>query len=469
MKENADIEFSELADAVRSGALRVAIGVVVGLAIAGGVILFAPPKFTGRAVVLVRTEQMSSGALVRQQFGALANLAGGAVGFGEGGDPLETEIALLQSRALLGDVVDSLQLQVRAARVVPRSVAVALPAAERFKPLKTEGTRSDGSAVRVRLVDREDAVDDLVKRLDVAIVGGEAVEIKYAGRDSLSAAEVPNLMLARYLERRRTVDRGLNQRRVEFLLAQEDSIRRALAGAAADLRVAQQGRGVVSLELSERAEVEQRIEMQVALTAVRGELAALESLLAELASGETRRLVGFPALLRSPALNELVAEMGRLETERTLLLADATERSPRVIALQTAVDDLRAQLVPMAVTYARALAQQRDEYVRQIASSETRSGLLPAAGEALLMREAEVKGLGALSLALGVQLLDARLAALGEGGDVRVVDPAVAPRSVAFPRKLPTLAVGLLAGLALGLLWALLPLGERARADVAGD
>jgi uncharacterized protein involved in exopolysaccharide biosynthesis len=54
---------------------------------------------------------------------------------------------------------------------------------------------------------------------------------------------------------------------------------------------------------------------------------------------------------------------------------------------------------------------------------------------------------------MGAQVLQARLAALTEGGDVRLVDAAVAPRKVTFPRPLPVIAVaavlGLLATLAL--------------------
>jgi tyrosine-protein kinase Etk/Wzc len=285
------------------------------------------------------------------------------------------------------------------------------------------------------------------------------VEIAFEARDSLTAAAVPNLIAARYMERRRTVDRGLNQRRVEFLEAQTDSVRRALREAAGSLRSAQEGGRVVSLELAERAEVEGRIALQARLGETDAEFAALERLIAEVGSDDPRRLAGFPALLRSPAVNDLVSEMSRLGTERALLLADATERAPRVQAIDAALAQLRAQVMPLARTYAQALDTQREAYRAQIATSRTRSSALPRAAEALLLREAEVQGLGRLALALEAQLLDARLAALGEGGDVRVVDAAVVPRKVSFPRKAPTLAVGLLLGLAFGTLAALVPLG----------
>lgn len=452
----ADLEFSELTDTIRRGGRRLAIGAVVGIAIATAVLLFAPVSFEGRAMLLVRTEA-STGGLVREQFGALAHLAGDALGLGEGGDKLKTEIALLRSRALLGDVVDSLALQIHAGRRPAIALGVKPPSADRFAPTKMDA----GDAGSVKVVDREDAIDDLDERINVRIYGGETVEIGYRARDSVSAAMVPNLMAARYMERRKTVDRGLNQRRVEFLAAQMDSVREALATAARTLRGSQEEGRVVSLELSERAEVEQRIAMQARLAEAEAELVALDGLLREIGADDPRRLAGFPALLRSPAVNELVGEMGRLATQRYALLAEQTERAPQVVAIDSALVSLRGQLLPIATTYAKSLTVQRDAYREQVAASRARSAGLPRAAESLLLREAEVEGLGRLALAVNAQLLDARLAALGEGGDVRVVDPAVTPRRVAFPRPLPTLAVGLFAGLALGLLWALVPLAAR--------
>lgn len=458
-----DLELRDVTGALRRGLKGIAIGMAVGVVGALLVLLFAPVRFDGRALVLVRTQQVSAGSLVREQFGALAPLAGSALGLGEGGgDALKTELALLQSRALLGDVVDSLRLQLRAGRRAPLALAVPVPRDERFKP-RTVELPEGGTA---KLVDREDAIDDLAKRIEVGVSGGEAIEIRYAARDSLSAAAVPNLIAARYVERRRTVDRGLNQRRVEFLEAQVDSVGRALRAAVdASRRVGQGGAGLAA-DASERAELEQRTALQLQAVQARGELDALDALLADIGSGESQRLAGFPALLRSPAVNELVAELARRETERTVLLARVTERDPEAVALEAAIARLRGQLRPLATTYAEALRRQVASLDEQVAASEARSLALPAAAAQLFLAQGEVERLSRLNLALAAQLLDARLAALAEGGDVRLVDAAVVPRRVSFPRKATTLAVGLGAGLLLGLFVALLPLlGSRPAAD----
>lgn len=449
-----DLELSDVTATLRRGVLVIAIGGIVGLLLAVLVVLFAPARFDGRALVLVRTQQLSAGSLVAEQFGALAPLAGDALGLGESGDAIKTELALLQSRALLGDVVDSLKLQLRAGRVAPVTLAVEIPRDERFKPRSVE--LPDGGSAK--LYDREDAIDDLAKRLSVSVSGGEAIEIAYKSRDSLSAALVPNLLAARYLERRKTVDRGLNQRRVEFLQAQSDSVGRALAAAIdASRRAAQQG-GSMAAEASERAELEQRTALALQLVESQGELQALEALLADLSANESQRLAGFPSLLRSPAINELVAELARRSTERTVLLGTVTARDPRVIALDSAIVELRGQLRPLALTYADALRARVKTLGEQVNASEGRSRALPAVAAQLFSTQAEVERLSRLNLALAAQLLEARLAALAEGGDVRVVDPAVSPRRVTFPRPMRTLATGLAAGLVLGLFAALLPL-----------
>lgn len=455
MTSSADLELTDLTRAVGRGLNRIAIGALLGLLVALAVLLFAPAQFSGRAMLLVRTEA-SVASMAQAQLGPLGELAGGALGVGESGDRFKTELALLRSRALLGDAVDSLRLQLRAGRVPAFTLDVDLPTEGRFAPRRIEA----GEAGKVELVDREDAIDDLEERLDVKVVGGEIVEISYAARDSLTAALVPNLIAARYMERRQTVDRGLNQRRVEFLTSQADSARLALRAAAGALRGAQESGQVNSLELSERAEVEGRIAVQVRLVEAEAERVALERLMAEVEGGDPRRLAGFPALLRSPAVNELVSEMARLGTERALLLADAAPGAARVIAMDSALANLRAQLLPLARSYADGLAGQRDEYREALTASRSRSAALPRVAEGLLIREREVEALGRFLLAIEAQLLDARLAALGEGGDVRVVDPAVVPRRVSFPRRLPTLALGLVAGLILGTLAALAPLGR---------
>ena len=432
------------------------VGAVVGLA----VVLLVPPRFSGQALVLIRTKNDPTAALASQA-GPLAELAPAAVG-GSFKDELETELALLKSRAVAGVVADSLRLQLRLrepARVAPVALVDSVRTTGRFAPVTTTlrpgrnevpggavWVRADApSAITAKLVDREDAVDDLIERLEVKKEGGEVVRVAYAGRDSLTSAAVPNLLIATYLERRRTVDRGINQRRFEFMASASDSITRDLTTAVRERRQLQDRSGVPSLEPTIKALVDQVAELETKIGGHRAEETALDSLLRQ--TTDPRRLATFPALLRSPLVNELVGELTQLEVRRAARVASVPAGAPEVVALDASRDSIRAQLAPLARTYLQSLVTERQVLEEQLGRVRAQLRALPGAGEALLIAESRLGQLAAMDNGMGAQVLQARLAALTEGGDVRLVDAAVPPRKVTFPRPLPTVAVAALLGL----------------------
>jgi tyrosine-protein kinase Etk/Wzc len=306
----------------------------------------------------------------------------------------------------------------------------------------------------VKLTDREDAIDELVSRFSVRKAGGNAVEVRYTAPDSITAAAVPNLIAAVYMVRRKTVDRGLNQRRLEFLSAKADSIRGDLRNSADVLaRVAQSNQTGTAPDIAARALAEEEGALQARLSELRGSAAALDSLIGSVQAKhmDARWLAGFPELLRSPALNELISEIAHVETERTVLLGRAAETAPSVVALGSARDSLVAQVLPLVTAYRVSINRQLASVTSDLAKLDAQISRLPAQAAAVGKEQAEVSRLAAMNTGMGAQVLEARLAAMAEGGDVRVIDEAVAPRRVTFPRPLPTLAIGLLAGFLLGI------------------
>jgi len=461
-----ETDLMELLRTVLGSWRRLLVGAGVGALIGGGMVLWLPPRFDGRALVLIRTTSDPAAALVSKA-GPLADLAPSALG-GSFKDELETELALLKSRVVAAVVTDSLRLQVRPqspARVSPLSLIDSVRTLGRFAPYTTtlKPGRNDVTGgvvwvraeapgeVRVRFVDRDDAIDDVIEHLQVKKEGGEVVRVAYQGRDSLTSASVPNLAIATYLARRRTVDRGLNQRRFEFMSSASDSIHRDMVAAVSTRRKLQDESGVPAMEPAIRALVEQIADLESTLGQQRAEAAALEALLR--VTKDPRQLATFPALLRSPLVNELVGLLAQLEVRRTTLLASVPATSPAVQALDLSRDSIVVQLVPLARTYLEALATERGMLEKDLDTARDRLRALPGAGEALLLAESRVGQLAAMDNGIGAQVLQARLAALTEGGDVRLVDPAVPPRRVTFPRPLPTIAVsavlGVLAALAL--------------------
>jgi tyrosine-protein kinase Etk/Wzc len=466
------IDLAAVAAVLRRRVLAAAAGVLLGALVAAAILWLVPPRFDGRAMILIRTSAPDASAMIRNRLGALAELMPSSLDLGGGAEEeLATELALLQSRAVLGAVVDSLRLEVvprSPSRVPPAAMIDSLRFSSRFAPVKRtlrpganrlpEGMVWARYGGDVKLFDREDAIDELAKRLSLRKTGGDAVEIGYSARDSNTAAEVPNLVAAIYMARRKTVDRGLNQRRLEFLVAKADSVREDLRRSADALAgVAERNGTGAAPDIIAKALADQIGTLEAKLSEIRAGEVSLDSLVdaVRVRHVDARLLAGFPDLLRSPALNDLISQIAKVETDRTVLLASRTATSPQAVALASARDSLAAQLLPIASAYRQSLARQRQSVERDLAALQTQLGRLPGEAAAIVKEQAEVTRLSQLNAGMGAQVLEARLAALAEGGDVRLIDAAVMPRRVAFPRPLPTiavcLAVGLLAGVAVAL------------------
>ncbi|HZF67846.1 MAG TPA: Wzz/FepE/Etk N-terminal domain-containing protein [Gemmatirosa sp.] len=505
------VDVAELARGVARGWRAVIAGALLGLLAAFALVLFWPARYQGLSSVLLRNANDPTGSLL-SRFGIAGDIASSAGG-GLGSvlkSPMETELQLLGSRDVLGEVVDSLGLQarVKAPRGVParrlleparyagsfRRVAfdfaresagayrargagadvVLRPGVPATLPVVGRVTLAAGAlpeSFRIQFEDREDAITRLEDRITIDKKGGEVVEVDYSGPDSLTAAAVPNAVVSVYLQRRRTVDRGLNQRRFEFLSAQVDSVAGQLVGAELALRSAQERSGVLDPEISGKATVEGLQQLREELDPIRAQQLAAREVVRRVEQGQLapRELSAFPSFLASPAISSLMSQLNALEVERTRLLERRTERDPDVTELTQSIAQLDRQFLPLARTYAASLDRQVAALGVQEAALERQIAALPGGALGVLQRQREVKRLSQTSLALQAQLIDTRLAALTEGGQVRQVDFAHAPKRIRFPRPLPTLGVGLALGLMLGVLGAALGGGRRGRVATTGD
>lgn len=476
-QDSASIDLAQIAAAVRRQWRTIAVGGLLGLVGAALILLLATPRFDGRAMILIRTQTPDPASMIRGRMGPLGELmptlGGGA------DEAIATELALLSSRAVLGSVVDSLLLQVVPRdpdRVPPAVIVDSLRLSGRFAPAKVElkagrnqlpqGVVWARRPASVRLIDREDAIDALTERLAVDRTAGDAVHVQYRAADSVSAARVPNLVAAIYMARRQTVDRGVNQRRLEFLAAKADSVRRDLRTSADVLAMVARGNAAgANPEIAAQALAQEAGQLEARLSEMRATEQALDSLIGAVRAGrmDPRFLAGFPDLLRSPALNNLISQIGEVETERTILLGRVPETSPQARALATARDSLVAQVLPIATAYRTSVTRQRQSADRDLALLRAAMARLPGHAAAFAKEQAEVTRLAQMNAGMGAQVLDARLAALAEGGDVRVIDEAVVPRRVTFPRPLPTVVLGALIGLMVGGVAALFGLGTALR------
>jgi uncharacterized protein involved in exopolysaccharide biosynthesis len=490
---DASLDLTDIGRAARDGWHLILAWILFGLAVGAAVELYWPRAFEGRSSVLLRTGN-DGGSGILSRFGVAPEVTTGLLGTAVK-SPLETELQLLQSRSLVEEASDSLGLQVRVISprgvpssrfVVPQShpgsfkkqrytfaqlsgaqyrvrgdafdTTVALPARIKLPVGDIALRDSLPASFELEILDREDMLKRSLKRLAVQKPGGEVAAIVFQEADSITAAAVPNLMVSLYLRERRTVDKGINQRRYEFLTVQGDSLNRQLLGAQHHLREQQESSGVLDPDVSGKAILEADFKLREQLESVVVEQVALNDLIPQVTSGkvDARRLAAYPSFLKSPGINDLLGQLGRLEAERAILLQQRTEQEPNVAGRMEGIKVIEAQLLPLANTYAASLAKQRTELERMRDSLDRQLAAIPGAAESSLTLQREVRRLSTTELAVQAQRVEARLAAIGEGGDARQVDIAEPSKKPAFPTPAISFGVGGGSGLVLGLIAALM-------------
>lgn len=486
------MDLKELAAALRRGLPWIVGGGLLGLAAGAATLVTLDRQYEASATVLLRSQVGgSSSALALSR---ISGMLGGLAGGGLGGSEVETEQQILTSRAILGEVVDSLGLQVRVTepsgmradelfssyRVAPDAAGGELRFERRAGSFAVEGedfsgTVAPGGSLRipggvlvlrrsglpesfaVAVSDRQGAVMGVEKNLTAEVTGGEVVGLSFRAEDPRLAAAVPNAMIARYLARRRTTDRGVNQHRYEFLTAHTDSIATQLAVAESALRRHQETSGVLDPELTGKSELERAMTIQAELETAEIEARSLQRIVSRGASGggfSPRELAAFPTFLSNAAINDVLSRLLKLETDRIALLERRTEQDPEVIALSTSIDHLEGQLVSLSRDYLAGLNSQQSELRRELGGYQSALAALPGQAEESLRHQREVRRLSETLIAMQTQLVEARLGAISEGGEVRQVDVAVPPRKPAFPNPPLNLLGGLLGGLFFGMVAA---------------
>ena len=488
------LDLAELARAARRGWPFTVAFMLLGAAAAGALLLVGPRRFEAASSIVIRSSQGARASLI-------SKLAGpdGAAGLLDAGtsSPLETEVQILSSRELVGKVVDSLRLQVDVrtpSGIAPNALVEAADFPGSFKPRNYTLSFGPSGTVRVagpdtvmtvgpgqpivlpvgrlslnpaaraarrfdiRLFDREDAITRIGKRVAVSKAGGEVLRVACRTSDSVTAAAIPNLLVAYYLALRHTTDRGTNLHRVEFLTAQLDSVTRALTSAEQDLRRFQESSHLIDPQTIGKLQLERAGELRTAMGENDVERGALEQLMSQVSAGSmsVRDLAAYPAFLKSPAINALLTQIGELETERSKLLVTRLDTDSEVVALSKSVRNLEGQLGPMAAAYESSLKRQHQDMSLQLDSLRAILGEFPAGLASGNRLQRNVLQLSQVQAAMQAQLVDARVAAVSEGGNVQSLDVAEPPMKLAFPRPLPTISAGLGGGLLIGLVIAVL-------------
>lgn len=333
-------------------------------------------------------------------------------------NPLLTEIEMLRSRSIAGQVAESLGI--------------------------------DTSIVyRNTIVKRRSPDADIV---DVSVLA-ESPEL---------ARNVANALVAEFIAGRHDARQVEAGKTAEFLRQQADRVAERLASAESELRSFREREGVVNLAAEATSGVTRRADIEAQRNAIEAERAALQSLLnrarrdsqGATASTAYREVMAFPTLLRSPAsalLTPLLAAEDRLND----LLSRRTREDPDVKFAEARIAQLHGEIQTTVSNYLQGLTSQVQALNNVVRQSDAQLASVPGREITHAQLEREARNTEGVFSMLQQRLQEAEIAAASTDQSVRLVDAAGLPSSPETPKPLLYMTLAAMAGAMLGLAGAL--------------
>lgn len=310
----------------------------------------------------------------------------------------------------------------------------------------------------IRTLDFDHAVDRLQAQVSVSRPDRMAslFRIAYEGTDRWLARNLVNEVAGAFIEQRKEVQKTEVRSTVAFLQEQSYEIQTQLEAAENALQAFREDRQVVALASEASEQIRRLAQLQTERTALGAERTALSNLLTDIrGSGDQApdftRLVAFPTFLRNPTFQNLVQSLTEAERSRTELRARWTESHPGVVALDQEIAQLKARLGDIGQNYLRSLNDQIASLDAVLVRFGSDLEEIPARELQFARLERQTTLLAELYAVLQQRLKEAEVAAAVEDPTVRVVEPAVLPRTPVKPRKALNMALASVMGLMLGL------------------
>jgi succinoglycan biosynthesis transport protein ExoP len=469
--------------------LLILLSVLITLGLGVAYTLYSRPVYEAGSVVRFEVERLDLPQLV--QVPSTANL-------------ITTELEVLRGRGAAVAVIDSLGL--RARLLAPkRGRKSELFSTVRVSPVADSGTlvlRPRGDSVfvsrpddrtilgrgrvgdtistagvrfvvapaalsvpelRLRIDLEEDAIERFREGLRVSRPTRDAdlITIRTRASDPHEAAAMANLLAHNIIVGRQAFRRGRTDVAANFLQEQAESLRGQLRRAEEELRAYREREHVVDAPQQSRSQVARLANLQAELAVIRAERDAFATLLEQLRSdtsgislggqAPSRRLMGFPSLLRNQSASVLLEELAEVETHRSELLIRRVPGDSDVQVLTERIREIETQLQGIAESFLQSLSNQVASLEGEARRFATQLDAMPEKELQAARREREARVLNDLWVLVQTRLKEAEITGAVADPTVRIVDRAAPPIRPVRPRPVVNIALALIAGLLIGI------------------
>lgn len=368
---------------------------------------------------------------------------------------IQTQIKILQSESLTQRVMDEMKVKdgdrdgsPDTGRVTAWRRALNLP----------EAAKDDARASAVKMA---------AKTLKARAAGQtKIIEVLVDSTDKQVAADFANKLAAQFIDGNMEARFQMTERTGQFLAKQIDEMRGKLERSEDSLQEYARRTGLLLTGDKEKKNVseEKLSQLQTELTRAQSERVQKQSRW-EMAS--TAPVESLPDVLNDKALQDYQTRISDLQRQKAELSESYTADHPKVKRVEAQIVTVEQSLARQRTDILRRIKNENEEAVRRekllLASYQAQTGVVTDQSEKaiqynILKREVDTNR--SLYDSMLQKLKEASLASALRASNVRVVDPALAPKRPYKPSLPLNTALGLLGGLFFGV--ALVVMTERA-------
>jgi tyrosine-protein kinase Etk/Wzc len=309
-----------------------------------------------------------------------------------------------------------------------------------------------GDSFRFLIYPFRQAVSAIQGRTEVRNLGDNTglVRIFYRSQYPEQARDIVNKIVEVY--RRKNVEEKSAEasQTLDFIQNQLNVVKTELSVSEKDLNRYKEDHGVMLLDAEAAGLIENVAEFEVEKSQLQLEKFQYEALLAALNSNE----MGFtlPNFSReNNVLSNLGLQLVEAQSNLEMLLADLTPKHPQAQALQSQIDDLRANIRGIVKNTIQSLAA-REKSLDQVLDKY--NGMLrdmPAKERELAELKRNTMVAAEIYTFLLEKFEEARIAKAATTSNIRIIDTAIVPQGAISPNLRLNLMLGLIAGLLLSI------------------
>ncbi|MEW6325611.1 MAG: polysaccharide biosynthesis tyrosine autokinase [Nitrospirota bacterium] len=331
-------------------------------------------------------------------------------------DPFRTEEEIIKSRTVVEKVVARLGLDKAAAEAADRPV------------------------------DPQHTVQSLQTKLKIERVRNTNIlRISLEDPDPRKAALIINTLADEYINQSLLLVRREASLAREFVGKQLESVRRELDARESALERMKSTKGVVTLADNIKSDLDKLSDVEQRKAVLEMQRRALEALQTSIHGGREAMLS--PVLSDNPAIAELSRRLADLHVQRASLIKVYADGHPAIISVNAALEETQSRLRREIANGLQALREQESAFDQIIGRYEGQMKNLPQTEKELV---GVMRGLKSTEGIYGFLLQkeqETRIAEASEVENIRIVDPALAPKQPVKPRKAFNLLLGIIVGL----------------------